>query len=339
MLSKNLLSYVSNFLVWRDLLHLSGVDQRCREISQNEGLWQRECMREFLDSLTLFGFEFTGKTANCLTKDSNKKWKHRFVKMMKVQKKWTELRAGNVWSTQDILWLRSRFFDVLRSPNLPDVALRRENDYFPTVFQDIIANEVGNASTEQIGYKTEDPEAQILQLIDEHSFDLLNEFNDKFDKNCLTLAKFMCTVKQQTKDGMEVEPDELYHSWSTAGSYRAPELQLALAVRDKNPSKAFVLKIFHILENSLNQFCKMTFMVLSQQSDAYQLLVEYTRRWQAYSASMSRLNTAYRPFTDLFNDIYDHINPDMSEAPNMSLARLMLNTWRRNVYTPMQTQL
>jgi len=55
--------------------------------------------------------------------------------------------------------LRSRFFDVLRSPNLPDVALRRENDYFPTVFQDIIANEVGNASTEQIGYKTEDPEA------------------------------------------------------------------------------------------------------------------------------------------------------------------------------------
>lgn len=124
-------------------------------------------------------------------------------------------------------------------------------DCFPTVFQDILANEIGSGKGEAIGWVVEDPEVSVLQQLDEHSFDLLNEFNEQYEKNCLTLAKFMCTGKFPSDDKMEVEPEDLYASWSTAGSYKAPILEIAAAQRSMNPSSAFMVKMFHVLEESL----------------------------------------------------------------------------------------
>jgi hypothetical protein len=156
-------------------------------------------------------------------------------------------------------------FCSLRSPNLPEPSLRRELDCFPTILQDILANEVGKqpASTNAFsfgGFGFDDAELEILRQLDEKALDLLHEFDTPFENHCLVLSKWMAKPSRSRScsgDKMDIESsseEDLFNSASTRSSDRLPLLEMTYACKKTRKPKTFVVSLFKALERSVKEF-------------------------------------------------------------------------------------
>ena len=136
----NLLNLVAKNLTYIDLAIFSQVSKTANSVCSKDELWQTECMRIYVGNLEMYGLQ-TYTTSQLLPVKSNYQWKEMLRDMVMAQKEWQTL-AGDVFTVDDLKILEESLLTNLLNPAIPAPILRREPKSYPTVMQDMIANEL-----------------------------------------------------------------------------------------------------------------------------------------------------------------------------------------------------
>jgi hypothetical protein len=78
--------------------------------------------------------------------------------------------------------------------------------------------------------------------------------------------------------------------------------------------------------------CRLTSEIINEIEDEMQFLQEYDKRWNAFVASMIKMDEVLTPLGRIVNKVYKRVCPDYPCFPHFSFMRLFVIIWKREVY-------
>jgi hypothetical protein len=78
--------------------------------------------------------------------------------------------------------------------------------------------------------------------------------------------------------------------------------------------------------------CKLTNELINEIENEMEFLQEYNKRWNAYVASMIKIDEMLSPLSRVVNKVYKRLYPEYPCFPQFSFLRLFVITWKREVY-------
>lgn len=246
--------------------------------------------------------------------------------------------SGTYFTENQTAELEKAILSVLIDPAIPMPCLRREGKTYPTILQDYLA--MKNSSEvliPVISSSSTDFIAEMMNLLDSCGDELYREFSDSDSKNLLAMARWNLKRFMST----DIEDGFLNSSrnsiQSTAESFEnSMELDTHYSLLNTPDAKPFLIRVFRAIKKMMGWYCKFSLAVISQSIDSDTLISEYTKRWKAFSASITELDKSFHSFNLLLNDIHDSIWTDLPSGPEFSLMRTMIIQWRRKVFTPIK---
>jgi len=188
MYKANILNLVARNLTYIDLAIFSQVSKITNSVCSRDELWENECIRLFAGNLDVFAVQNFPTSAKIPGK-SSANWKEltRCIEMAK--KAWLKLE-GDVFTMEDLKLLQETMLTNLLDPSILPPVLRREN-YYPTVVQDLIANELFPSDGLCLP-SLPTPDEDLLLKLDDVAQYLFEQFAEQKEINHLTLARWMC---------------------------------------------------------------------------------------------------------------------------------------------------
>jgi hypothetical protein len=338
MQSANTLHLIASYLPYQDLLSLSQVNSLANSIASRSDLWKQECYRLFFNSLDLFHIPFSSSSSLAIKPLSSEiSWKDMLKQYLAASRRILSL-SGTYFTENQTAELEKAILSVMIDPVIPMPCLRREGKTYPTILQDYLAMKnspevlipvISSSSTDLI--------AEMMNMLDSCGDELYREFSDSNSKNLLAMARwnlkrFLCA---------DIEEGFLNSSrnsiQSTAESFEnSMELDTNYSLLNTPDAKPFLIRVFRAMKKMMGWYCKFSLAVISQSTDSDTLISEYTKRWKAFSASITELDKSFHSFNLLLNDIHDSIWTDLPSGPEFSLMRTMIIQWRRKVFTPLK---
>ena len=338
----NLLTLIAEHLSWRDLLSFSLLNRTCYQVAQCEDLWKRECLGVWTSSSEFYGYVLLSEVI--LGKIPLEKtglrcrWKLLMKKGVAALALWRKLANTEIVSEEDATLIGNACFDMLREPVPQSPTLRRESRAFSTTLQDFLAY-----STLDPPSFPDDPQLSFFfDSLQSCEYQLMNELDSVADLEMLAVARWH-VVGAEAGSATSTAASSLTSS-DIVGEVQSPfedvsERFLTFRPNKLRKSPATLLKLYYALKKLFSFFCKLHLRLLHESRDGLQLLSCYVQLWNSFSSSAVSVNTLFAPFSKLLSEVYSEKWMNSEIAPEFSIVRMMVLTWRRKVFVPLQTSL
>jgi hypothetical protein len=253
-------------------------------------------MRIWANSLSFFGKEIQYAAQEI-------DWKALLITGLRIPESWLPL-SEDLFTESEVTLLCNEFFEVLVSPMPPLIELKRESHVFETEFQDYLS-------------KVERPEMDLeddcMQPFETHLQQIYSEAAEDLDQ--LHSMRWNLPVYEKALGSGR-------NSLSTMDS----DEDLPLDTATPN-----LLKMCQAVQATTKFWCEFSNVLLSSVTSEDDLITEYAKRWNAFSAAALDIDQKFSKFNAVFNEVYSAAAPDCPQYPKFSLLRLMAFEWRRSV--------
>jgi hypothetical protein len=242
-----ILEIIASYLDAKTLVIFSQCSRLHFKITQNDSFWESLYSARYWDSLEIYGY--SPHSEKVCGKDPIKPV-HRFWQFKQLYKlaviknqQWSSLKSF-IFTENDTETIAFETGEILRSPGLPILALRREGKTFATILQDIMGNVFSEPPMN--GFQMPSPLEQVMQMIFMQEETLLEEYSEK---EYLAFMKCRWIIKKP----------------STLKS-------------DNQKSSMFLLHLAKTLKGVVSVNCKSTMTKLSSLKELSDFLSEYYLR-------------------------------------------------------------
>lgn len=306
MQSLNLLQHIASYLPYTDLCSLAQANRTCNLACNNPDLWRRECLRLWASPLSFFGTPVPYSEVDI-------DWKLLVLTGAQVPGHWQVL-DDYLFTYSETQLLAQEFVSALIDPPPPLIQLQRESHAFSTAFQDYFSID---------SFACED-----FMDIEE---DWMKAFEDQ--------VQLVYSEALQDLD--------LLHS----ARWNLPEPGLrrslgaeSMSTTDSDNEQAFenksqLVKLCQAIKATTEFWCEFTRVMLMGVTSDSDLIHDYSRRWNAFSAAALHLDQKCTKFNAVFNEVYSAAAPFSPQFPKFSVLRLMAIQWRRSVLDYFQDKL
>ena len=209
MLSKNLLSEIAQNLTNEDLRSFSMVSKSWHSASKNQSLWRNNFISEWLPEIS--------------DKKPQANWKEFSCKALALRSLWKQL-GGNIISSSEAESLYSELVSTLKSPPISLPPLRKQENSFPTPFQDLLGNPQDQFIEQP---EHEERNQEIDRKITENGPQILSEFNHPTERAILERFR-----------------------WNLVGTSGSPS--------------SFILKLHRAVEKTVKLFCQASAVMIAE---------------------------------------------------------------------------
>lgn len=284
----------------------------------------------------------------CL-KGTEPEWRKLVERGVKQKQSWLGLATSNYFTVDDLHILADNFFEALQDPQPPLLKLRRESvSLLSTTLQEMLAD-ANSAEPDEMYLPS--LTASTVQKLDDFYCDLLDEvsymqFDNETKLNQLLIARWNLRKHKAAK--LEYQGSYLLTSaastYVTARSYEDSALDLTYTNFPLKDAESFLLKLYSVIKASVGFHCKHSYQVLKSFGELVEMSSRYVIavrviQWNAFCAAVSSIDTDYRAFSLLVNDICNVLHEGTPKNPMFSVMRLMVIQWRRKVFTPLKDSL
>jgi len=124
-----------------------------------------------------------------------------------------------------------------------------------------------------------------------------------------------------------------FSSFSTESSYASTQFTTQLSeVIGAKEVKSELASLLLLIHETMTFHCKLTYEVIAEVEDQFRFLQEYNKRWNAFVASMVKLDEMLIPLNITVSMVYRKLFPGFEFCPQFSFLRFFLSIWRREVY-------
>ncbi|OMJ91995.1 hypothetical protein SteCoe_5312 [Stentor coeruleus] len=303
-----IIQIIASFLDVETMITFSEVCKLFHKTAQIDSFWEKFYNMKYVGSLEIFGELVIG---DLYMKPLNRPRK--FLKLYQKgalrEKNWSAIK-GRFLPDSDIGVISMEIRENLKNPLLPLPMLRREAKNFSTLVQDLL----GNAFEEPpLGGFNSFSEAETLMQI---LYDIQESLIQEYSTNCH--SSILCKTRWQLKS------KNSYIKKYTKGISKHKSI-----IQSKS---FFVNDMILVIKGLIKTHCTSVLVKLEKISEIKTFLSEYCIRWEAYSASLSSLETILSPLCSIFNTIYDCYFPHKFRTPTFTICRLMIIIWKREVF-------
>lgn len=195
--------------------------------------------------------------------------------------------------------------------------LRRESQATPTLLQEILAYPY----EERLVLDMELTEEFVMGLT-QYAQELYDELGT-WDMAALEKARWVARAAGKAASRMSIGSTAASeYSATDAADYADCSLE----------TQSTMLQIYRALKMTFKAYCAMASAVLEECSEDQCFVSTYVKYWNAYSASIYEINTAYSNFSYLLNEIYNAKTETQAAGLEFSLMHLMVAQWKRVVF-------
>jgi len=229
------------------------------------------------------------------------------------------------------------YYETLKQPLLPLANLKRETILCSA--QTIFQNKLSEVLYEDSGMVV------MKSNFPSESEDFINELYN-FEEKILKEASFcnkenICKARwyaldQKFSESLDESPKLVKPNLTKSfPNYFIPSKSLDSTndeVQSIKNNSVCLLDIYNSICSTISHFCGVISYYLNSLDNIYDLMAEYTSRWNAYVCTMLELEQTFKAFTELMNKTYEHIFQGHPCFPKFSMWRLLTKIWMREVY-------
>lgn len=341
-----LITYIFEFLDlkdYRSILYVS--KQFFHIINDHNKFWTRECFRQYISfDLGVYSEIYNDEVYKDCIKHQNfalpkSSWKKLLEEGIKHRNNFGDALSHIVPKDRVDNFL-AYFEEILKQPPLPIASLKRETiicttrTLFQTKLSEVLYEDSPSISQSKIF--GDEYKATIDELKGKEQ-ELLQQmaYNDKAEvlrARWYLLDSNNAEIKKATGDDF-LEEFDLPEFPGLSKTYDVSNINEMndnnLAFKDPN---SLLLRIYNCLVNILTHFCGVVAEYLDCVENVYDLLTEYTARWNAYVCATLEIERLFQTFTELMNKNYESLLEGYPSYPKFSVWRLMTKIWMAQVF-------
>ena len=335
-------------------------------------IYKRECTRLFSCNLNLFknllmdtkllskphqkkfdpGFLCKGT--------ATKVWVELVSEGWTLKNKWKSSMINFYSFNHDILlWLGDELFQVLKSPDLTVPALLREDNivdlhsvYSTYLYEYLfrMKNIYSGRKPAAIftflsekGLKINEALGQWLSYVNEIAQEIISYDETQIFFNLRWYRgnpSYKLNSRQRPlllKDNCDrpiLQFNSYYSSDSDSSTYTSTQFKNQIADMLKKPDiKSHLILLLLLIHETVTFHWRMANEIIIEIEDDTMFLEEYDKRWNAFVASMIKLDDLLTPLSRIVNKVYKRTYPNYPCYPHFSFLRFFIFIWKREVYT------
>lgn len=372
-INENLLRVIGNYLEIEEFVRLSMTWREYHEVFKDYfEIYKRECTRLFSCNLNLFknllmdtkllssrqqkkfdpGFLCKGT--------ATKVWVELVNEGMSLKNKWKNSMINFYSFNHDILlWLGDELFQVLKSPDLTVPALLREDNIVDlhSVYSTYLYEYLFRMKNIYSGRKP----AAIFTFLSEkamkinealgHWLSNVNEIAQEIVSNDEAQIFFNLRwyrgnpsyklssrarplLSKDNCDRPALQFNSYYSSDSDSSTYTSTQFKNQIAEMLRKPDiKSNLNLLLLLIHETVTFHWRMTNEIIIEIEDNTKFLEEYDKRWNAFVASMIKLDDLLTPLSRIVNKVYKRTYPNYPCYPHFSFLRFFIFIWKREVYS------
>ena len=362
---------ISNYLEIYDIAKLSSTWRKYNSALKNYyEIYRRECIRIFSSDLNLFEslFQAGDSTDNVISHktdpgflckgNADKIWVKLVSDGWSLLNQWKKLNLTFEWLNHEIFQsLGQEIFQTLKIPDPTVPALIKEDKmvdlhsvYWSYLYEyyfrmkDIYSGKRPTSHFTSLSDAEVEIKKSLTQLlinVDEiteeiSENDKISFFNIRWYWSNPAYAWASNQNKLQAFETNELTSTQInsyYTSNTDSTTYASTQFKGKLSDILKKPDvKSNLSKLLLLLHDTITFHCKMTNEIIIEIDDDIKFLQEYDKRWNAFVASMIKLDEMLSPLWRIINKVYKRVFKDYPSYPNFSFLRFFIFIWRREVY-------
>jgi len=244
---------------------------------------------------------------------------------------------SNLGSQQDVDEFLNYFNETLKQPLLPLANLKRETILCSA--QTIFQNKLSEVLYEDSGMVVK---KLAFPSLSEELINELKNLEDKiFKENTLGNKENLIKARWYSFENKQTETSEVSPQGEKCFFVKglAKTLTSSRSLDSTNDEVLSIksngnclIDLYNCICSSITHFCGIVSCHLNSLDNTYDLLAEYTARWNTYVSSMIELENVFKTFTELLNKTYENVCQGYPCFPKFSIWRLMTKLWIREVY-------
>ena len=290
---------------------------------------------------------------------ATKVWVELVSKGWSLKNKWNSSNIAFYNFNHDILlWLGEELFQVLKSPDLTVPALLREDNIvnLHSVYSTYLYEYLFRMKNIYSGRKPaaiftflSEKEVKInealgkwLYFVNEIAQEIVANdeaqifFNLRWYWGNPSYKSHFRQIPLLSKDNCDRPAHQFnsyYSSDSDSSTYTSTQFKNQMAEMLNKPDiKSNLNSLLLLIHEAVTFHCKMTNEIIIEIEDDAQFLEEYDKRWNAYVASMIKLDDLLTPLSRVVNKVYKRTYPNYPSYPHFSFLRFFIFIWKREVY-------
>jgi len=339
--------YVMEFLSFGDYLSLIFVNKKFHQIiNDHSKYWTRECLRKYfstdLDSFNEF-YESDEYKANLKLKmDSfhKKVWRKYLEEGQKIKITMRTLLRQYTTEEKAEEFVKY-FYETFQKPCIPIPKLKRENVICNTksMFQNKLSEVLYEDQDCRFGNGLfgVDSVKQTIDSLKENESTFVEEilFNEKTD--FLKARWYIFEPKEMFEESIDTisSGDKSDVSSEFLGMKRSSDANDETQIMHSS-SKPYLLSFYETIYQAISHQCSMIFEYLCSFDNIYDLIAEYTTRWNTYVAAAMEFENIFETYSHLMNQDYEKVFVNYPCFPKFSIWRLMVKIWFKEVFEKTQ---
>lgn len=294
---------------------------------------------------------------------ATKIWRDLIKEGLSLKLKWRNFSSSFESLDYNVMaCLGDSLFEILKSPDLTVPALIKEdkNVDFHSVYSQYLYEYIFRIKSLCLGQKPtttftflSESECMIKEALSNelYNVDQLTEEIKAYEETQIFMnLRWYCDAFQQPTSSGNFLTEKLMSQSETSNrlsnqfnSYYTTESNAS--TNDSLHIKGQIFDIFKEkdVKSNLNSMlttifdtitfhCKLTNQIIKDVQDEREFLQEYDKRWNAFVASMIKLDEILSPLARIVNKVYKRIYPDYPCFPLFSFLRVFVIIWKREVY-------
>jgi len=342
-LPNKVVTYTFEFLDIKDISSVSCVSKQFHKIiNDHNKFWTRECFRQYI-SFDLEAY------SEIYAEEKYKSWiKQRVFSLPKGS--WKKLLEEGITNRKNFgavlkqITYKDRvdvflnyLDEIILQPPLPMATLKRETIIASTqtIFQTKLS---------EVLYEDSTCVSKGRPLIDEFK-DVIDGLKEN-EKEIL-LQSFSCNKDELLRarwslfESKDEESEETLSDGDHINDFpELPTFSKNYKISNATTDNAFLLlhktspllKLYNCLYNLLSHYCKILSNYLDTVENVYDLLAEYTSRWNTFVCTMLELERLFETFSELMNKNYEAVFEGYPSYPKFSIWRMMTKIWMKEIF-------
>jgi hypothetical protein len=336
-------------------------------ITEDKKYWSRECLRKFFSfDCEAFSEFYEDEIYQKQIKDRVEEFRSpdwRYILQCGLANQANFLNVLNRFTKEEeAKQLHQYFYDTLRLPGIPLPKLKRETIICNT--QTLFQNKLSEVLFEDgmhmgNGFTFEDFNKKIMEQLLEREEEIIAQMTESEKKKLMQARWYILdpndedllelsngtgfNLADELKDDLPLlfKRNSSYRSnssWKSHGSTYKTLLASPTFYNSSSPTEpsgpihSILLLLYVVIYQAVSHHCQIVFEYLKSLDNVYDLLAEYTIRWNLYVGSMLELEQTFQPFCQLMNIVYERVYPFHPSHPKFSIWRFMTKVWMEQVY-------
>lgn len=344
-LPNKLVTYIFEFLDLKDYNSILCVSRQFFSIiNEHNKFWTRECFRHYISfDMEVYSDIYTDEEyKNCIKQKNfalpKRSWK-KLLEEGSMHRKTFGAILREITTKENADNFLDYFDQILKQPPLPLAALKRETVVrnTQTLFQTKLS-EVLYEDTSCLNQNITFPDC-YKATIDQLKYaekELLQQMHSCDKQEILRARWYFLGGKDgsQNKEGLSFGeglkngglPD------IDLDDFELPELGVNNLFPKGQYQNSLLIQLYDCLCNTISHFCTVVTEYFDSIENVYDLLAEYTARWNAYICTTLELERLFETFTEMLNTHYEAVLEGYPSYPKFSMWRLMTKIWMKEVF-------